>query len=462
VIKTAPLVAGDQVMVTLTWDEAPVVSGSPTYTLNINGVSKAATYVSTSGKDMLLAYTVGAADSSVGVTASSTALSLGSGVTIQDAVGNAANIATPVVAAIDSPVILANPRGQLTAAQAQVLSAGASRPQFTLTFDGSLAQVGDSLVVLDDGVPVGSRLLTSSDISAGPSTLTVQTDNSLVQGSHAFTFQYVDKTGATTTYQANGSAVTQVVTVGATAQSPMLTLSGITVDNEGNSPTRVLSDWSTYQSTSDPDLAFNGTVDQTATVTVLATSLTTGVVQTVGSQSVLANQSFSINSTAFSLAPDVYLFKVQGQNATGQVQSVSTGPVGVWAGNTGADTFQGTAGNDRLNAGAGTNTLSTGSGQDIVYLGGYATLASNQGASSTTITDFKLGQDKIDLTGVLAAGSVNSSNLMQFVSQTVSGTDTTLTIDSNGSTAGGTIHTIILRNLTQVPLDSSVFNYVVL
>jgi hypothetical protein len=224
----------------------------------------------------------------------------------------------------------------------------------------------------------------------------------------------------------------------------------------------MLSDWSTFQSTSDPDLVFNGTVDQAATVTVLATSLTTGVVQTVGSQSVLANQSFSINPTAFSLAPDVYLFKVQGQSATGQVQSVTTGPVGVWAGNTGADTFQGTAGHDRFNAGAGTNTLSTGSGQDIVYLGGYATLASNQGASNTTITDFQLGQDKIDLTGVLAAGSVNSSNLMQFVSQSVSGNDTTLTIDSNGNEAGGTVHAVILRNLTQVPLDSSVLNYIVL
>ncbi|MFM2239588.1 MAG: hypothetical protein RJA69_962, partial [Pseudomonadota bacterium] len=123
---------------------------------------------------------------------------------------------------------------------------------------------------------------------------------------------------------------------------------------------------------------------------------------------------------------------------------------------------QHTAGHDRFNAGAGTNTLSTGSGQDIVYLGGYATLASNQGASNTTITDFQLGQDKIDLTGVLAAGSVNSSNLMQFVSQSVSGNDTTLTIDSNGTAAGGTVHSVILRHLTPVPLDSSVLNYIVL
>ena len=154
--------------------------------------------------------------------------------------------------------------------------------------------------------------------------------------------------------------------------------------------------------------------------------------------------------------------KVQGQNATGQIHSVSTGPVGVWAGDTGADTFQGTAGNDRFNAGEGTNTISTGSGQDVVYLGGYSALAANMGPSSTTITDFQLGQDKIDLTAVLAAGSVNSSNLMQFVSQTVSGTDTTLTIDSNGSASGGTVHSVILRNLTQVPLDSSVLNYIVL
>jgi len=134
----------------------------------------------------------------------------------------------------------------------------------------------------------------------------------------------------------------------------------------------------------------------------------------------------------------------------------------VFATSTGGDTISGTAGNDRINAGEGVNTLSTGGGQDTVFLGGYLNLASNTGASTTTITDFKVGQDKLDLSGVFAPGAVNTSNFLQFVSQSVSGADTTLTIDSNGSAAGGTLHSVILKNVTSLPMDSTVFNYVVL
>ena len=460
--KAAPLVTNDQVMVTLVWDEAPVVTGQPTYTLNVNGVARTATYVRTDGKEMLLAYTVGASDSSVGISASASALTLGNGDIVQDAVGNAANLATPAVAAIDHAVVLANPRGGLTGEQLQALAAGDSQPSFALSYDGSRAQAGDQLVLLENGVTVGSRLLTQNDIGAGTRTLLVNTDNSLLPGTHAITFQYLDNTGAATPYTIHGSAATEYVTLGAHAMAPSLTLDAIQVNNEGRQPARSLSDGSTYQSTSAPDLVFTGTVNQDATVTVLATSTTTGAVQTVGTQLVLANQTYSITETPFSLAPDMYRFKVQAQNTTGQVSAVSTGQVGVFATATGSDTLLGTAGNDRINAGEGTNTVSTGGGQDIVYLGGYLTQGSNTGVSSTTITDFKVGQDKLDLTGVFAPGTVNSSNLLQFVSQSVSGGDTTLSIDSNGSAAGGTIHTVILKNVTQVPLDSTVFNYTVL
>jgi hypothetical protein len=460
--KTTPLVAGDQVMVTLVWDDAPVVTGVPTYALSINGVTKTATYQSTNGKDMVLSYLVTAADSSLGVTATATALTLGVGVTIQDVLGKSASLATPVVAAIDSPVVIANPRGELTGEQAQALAWGASQPTFALSYDGALAQVGDQLVLMENGVKVGSRVLTSSDMGAGQHTLNVIADSSLVSGIHAITFQYQDNTGAVTPYKVNGTPVTEYVSVGAHASVPALTLDALNLDNEGGQAGRSLSDWSLYQSTSDPDLVFTGTVDQAATVTVYATSTTTGVMQTVGAQQVLANSAFTISETAFSLAPDVYAFKVVAQNSTGQVAAVSTGPVGVFATSTANDTVLGTAGNDRINVGEGNNTVSTGHGQDVVYLGGYGALASNSGTSTTTITDFKLGQDKIDLTSVFTPGTVNTSNFMQFVSQSVSNGDTTLTIDSNGSAAGGTNHSVVLKNVSQVPLDSSVFNFIVL
>ena len=88
------LVAGDKILVTVTMSENTIVTGTPTYTVDVGGASKAASYVSGSGTDTLVfSYTVtsGDADAGGGVTAAANALAL-SGGTLTDAAGHNADV----------------------------------------------------------------------------------------------------------------------------------------------------------------------------------------------------------------------------------------------------------------------------------------------------------------------------------------------------------------------------------
>ena len=100
------LVAGDKILVTVTMSEDTTVAGAPTYTVDVGGASKAASYVSGSGGDTLVfSYTVtsGDADAGGGVTAAADALAL-SGGTLTDAAGNAADVSVSAVAASSNTV----------------------------------------------------------------------------------------------------------------------------------------------------------------------------------------------------------------------------------------------------------------------------------------------------------------------------------------------------------------------
>ena len=60
---TDTLVAGDKILVTVTMSEATTVTGAPTYTIDVGGESRAATYVAGSGTDSLVfSYTVADGD----------------------------------------------------------------------------------------------------------------------------------------------------------------------------------------------------------------------------------------------------------------------------------------------------------------------------------------------------------------------------------------------------------------
>ncbi|OJA03603.1 beta strand repeat-containing protein, partial [Bathymodiolus thermophilus thioautotrophic gill symbiont] len=97
--KTSTLVAGDKIVVTATMSEAILVTGMPTYTINIGGDNKVATYVSgsSSGNTLVFTYTVATGDTTdatTGITATTNALLLNSG-TIKDIADNAATVTTP-------------------------------------------------------------------------------------------------------------------------------------------------------------------------------------------------------------------------------------------------------------------------------------------------------------------------------------------------------------------------------
>ena len=104
--KTAILVEGDKIVVTATMSEATTVTGTPTYTIDVGGVSKTATYVSGTGTtELVFSYTIvdGDADATDGITAGTTALALAGG-TLKDAAGKDAVLTTPEVAAADNAV----------------------------------------------------------------------------------------------------------------------------------------------------------------------------------------------------------------------------------------------------------------------------------------------------------------------------------------------------------------------
>ncbi|WP_201339208.1 beta strand repeat-containing protein [Isorropodon fossajaponicum symbiont] len=98
--KTSTLVAGDKVVVTVAMSEATTVTGTPTYTIDVGGVNKTASYVSGSGTSSLkFSYTIatGDTDTAGGITSGTGALVLAGG-TLKDGAGNAAALTTAVAA----------------------------------------------------------------------------------------------------------------------------------------------------------------------------------------------------------------------------------------------------------------------------------------------------------------------------------------------------------------------------
>ena len=90
-----PLIAGDKVVVTVKMSQPTTVTGTPTYTIDVGGVSKSASYTSGSGSDSLVfSYTVasGDEDSAGGITAGTAALTLAGSSTLKDAAGSNATL----------------------------------------------------------------------------------------------------------------------------------------------------------------------------------------------------------------------------------------------------------------------------------------------------------------------------------------------------------------------------------
>ena len=90
---------GDEIQVTVTFNESVVVTGSPQLELGVGGTSKTAGYDSASGGEVLFSYTVAQGDSDDdGISISANKLTLNGG-SIKDSADNSANLAHSALAA---------------------------------------------------------------------------------------------------------------------------------------------------------------------------------------------------------------------------------------------------------------------------------------------------------------------------------------------------------------------------
>ncbi|CAB5498340.1 beta strand repeat-containing protein [Bathymodiolus thermophilus thioautotrophic gill symbiont] len=145
--KTDVLGVGDKVIVTVTLSEIVVVTGTPTYTINVGGVNKAAIYSSSFGDTLVFSYAIvaGDNDSAGGITAGVNALLL-AGSTLKDKAGHDAVLTTPAVTDNGSKAQWAT--GASASSQSNSANYGANEaigaPDSSLNLDDNEAQVGNS------------------------------------------------------------------------------------------------------------------------------------------------------------------------------------------------------------------------------------------------------------------------------------------------------------------------------
>ena len=127
-------------------------------------------------------------------------------------------------------------------------------------------------------------------------------------------------------------------------------------------------------------------------------------------------------------------------NGTGNISANSL------TGNDGVNRLNGSSGNDRLEGGFAADILTGGKGADI-----FAFLSASSDGSFDTLADFKLAEhDKLDISDLLsAAGFIDGTSVLtDFVSITTAGADSILSVDLDGSGAGGFTQIALLQNVT--------------
>ncbi len=124
----------------------------------------------------------------------------------------------------------------------------------------------------------------------------------------------------------------------------------------------------------------------------------------------------------------------------------------ILTGGDGNDTINGGADNDTLNMGLGTDTVSGGSGADI-----FAFETGCLGSGTDTVCDFSIADsDQLDLSNLLESYDPMTQAIADFVSYSVSGGDTTISVDTAGT---GSSYTA-LATLTGVTLTGTVADLV--
>jgi Ca2+-binding RTX toxin-like protein len=125
------------------------------------------------------------------------------------------------------------------------------------------------------------------------------------------------------------------------------------------------------------------------------------------------------------------------------------------------DTLAGSGSNDTLLGGSGNDTLNGGAGIDILSGGGESDIfkfSNSGGDNADTITDFHLGNTASDsnadvlnlhdlLVGTSAESSTDASVIGKFVTATVSGNDTVISIHADGNSGSAGVPVVTLQNV---------------
>jgi Ca2+-binding RTX toxin-like protein len=103
-------------------------------------------------------------------------------------------------------------------------------------------------------------------------------------------------------------------------------------------------------------------------------------------------------------------------------------------GGAGNDRLEGGAGNDRVDGGAGTNILKGGAGDDVFVF--------NKTSGMDTVTDFRDGHDRIDVSGLSGVSSLN---------------DLTVADTAHGVVIGHAAAILVLKGVHESDLDNGDF-----
>ena len=119
-------------------------------------------------------------------------------------------------------------------------------------------------------------------------------------------------------------------------------------------------------------------------------------------------------------------------------------------GGLGDDTILGGAGRDLINGGAGADIITGGLGDDLLSGGEgidtFIWLSDDEATASLDhILDYELDNDILDLSDLLA--DETEGNMDAYLNFELVGSDTVITIDSNGDADNGNIHTIVLDDV---------------
>jgi Ca2+-binding RTX toxin-like protein len=123
-------------------------------------------------------------------------------------------------------------------------------------------------------------------------------------------------------------------------------------------------------------------------------------------------------------------------------------------GGTGVDILNGDAGNDILLGGTGADILNGGTGSDVMFgdTGGDTFKWNLSDIGNDFINDFSRGaaatDDKLHLSDLLVGESSNAESLNHYLDfSAITGGGTLITVDTNGTAAGGEGQTITLENI---------------